>query len=139
MPNQKVYQQIDPYESQGVWQQEGGAGTTMPGGAFLVISEFAADFTDPVSGRIVIPDGTLVGRTYAERDAGVGYGPADVAGDDQIFLTTTYISDGAEYDETPLYRHAKLVAENFLPGYSTLPADDLAWIRQHYHCYIGSD
>lgn len=139
MPNQKVYQQRDPHESQGVWAQEGGYDNTMPGGAFLNIAEFAADFIDPATGRIVIPDGTLVGRTYAERDAEVGYGPADPANDEQIFLTMTYISDGAQQDETPLYRHGRLVAENWLPGYDALDASRLAWIRQHYHCFIGSD
>lgn len=69
-----------------------------------------------------IPSGTLVGRTLAERDAGTAFGAA-AATDDEIYLTYNDIPDVNVSDDVELYRHGSLVAENYLPQYTTLSAE----------------
>ncbi|MEM9486502.1 MAG: hypothetical protein AAGA83_22735 [Cyanobacteria bacterium P01_F01_bin.116] len=84
------------------------------------------------TGRTVVPSGTLVGRTYAERDAGTGFGIADVANDDEIYLVA-YQNEYVEQDAgVTLVRHNTLVYENKLPGWATMTAAQQAAIRQRY-------
>lgn len=140
MANIKVTEYSIEKEHAGVWAQEGQKhDSVMPGGAILDPTAFGVAYIDANTGKKVIPHGTLIGRTYAERDAGTGYGPADVALDEQIFLMTTHITDVEDHNEVQLYRHGRLVAENWLPGYDTMATADLDWIREHYHCFFGND
>lgn len=72
------------------------------------------------AGMKLIPSGTFIGRTYAERDAATAFGPAAVT-DDEAFLTPFEI---IAYDNDPvdceLYRHGLAVKENYLPDYTAL-------------------
>jgi hypothetical protein len=85
-------------------------------------------------GRRIVPAGTLVGRTYAERDDGIGYGLADVDADDQIFLVAFEVPDAVELDDIVLVRHRTKIYENKLPGWDDLSADAQAKIRELYDC-----
>lgn len=86
-------------------------------------------------GTLFIPSGTLVGRTYAERDANTSFGVADVAGpDDEIFLTAFDVPNALENNDVELYRNTERVYENYLPNYATLSAPTLAKIRALYQC-----
>lgn len=73
------------------------------------------------SGSRTIPGGTVLGRTYAERDANTPFGAAAVS-DDEIYLMLFDIPDanlpGA--DDCEVYRHSLTVKENYLPEYATL-------------------
>jgi hypothetical protein len=84
-----------------------------------------------------VPSGTLIGRTFAERDAGDAWGPAVVASDDEIFLTARDVADATKNNDTELYRHNRTVKENFLPNWSTLPTGDKTKIRALYTCIVG--
>ncbi len=88
----------------------------------------AADF--PVNpsgtGRKYVESGTLVGRTYAERDAGAGFGPVDAA-DDEPYLLLYDVYDANENPEAALYRHGSLVYENKLPE-----GTDVEAVRANY-------
>lgn len=85
--------------------------------------------------RKPIQAGLLVGRTYAERDAGTGYGPADVSTpDDEIFLIAYGITDAAINPDVTLLRHGTLIYEDKLPGWSSLASNAKAAIRSRYHC-----
>lgn len=95
--------------------------------------------TYPGVGKKRAPSGTLVGRTYAERDAGTGYGPADVGTDDEIFLTAREAEDLMKETDMELYRHHRLVKENFLPGWADLGAPVKAKIRELYTCIKGEN
>lgn len=89
---------------------------------------------------IMVPSGTLVGRTYAERDANTGFGPADVATpDDEIFLTAFDVVDLNESNDVELVRHTTRVKENYLPNYTVLSAPQLAAIRARYQSFKGTD
>lgn len=90
-------------------------------------------------GKKRIPSGTFIGRTYAERDAGEAWGPANVAADDEIFLTTREIADLTKDDTTELYRHNKVVKENYLPGWADMSNAVKAKIRSLYTCIGGKD
>lgn len=70
-------------------------------------------------GSEFIPSGTLVGRTFAERDAGTAFGPAATT-DDEIFLTMFDVADAKVSDDVELYRPKSLVKENYLPTYTAL-------------------
>lgn len=86
-------------------------------------------------GRRIVPAGTLVGRTFTERDAGTGYGPADVATpDDQIFLTAFQVEDAGINPDVTLLRHGTLIYEDKLPGWSSLSAGAKTAIRDRYQC-----
>jgi len=90
-------------------------------------------------GKKSVPSGTLIGRTFAERDAGTPWGPATVASDDEIYLTVREIADLTKDDTTELYRHNKVVKENYLPGWADLGSTVKAKIRALYTCIGGKD
>lgn len=88
-----------------------------------------------VSPIINVPSGTLVGRTYAERDAGTGYGQPDVVTpDDQLYLTAFEAIDLRNNNEVALVRHTTLIYEDRLPGWSSLSTGVKTAIRQRYQC-----
>ncbi|MDQ3547870.1 MAG: hypothetical protein M3439_03535 [Chloroflexota bacterium] len=86
------------------------------------------------SGRRYVPAGTLIGRTFAERDAGTGYGPW-ATGDNEVYLVLHDIFDAALNNDVDLY-HGR-VKENFLPGFATLPAASVAAIRANFRTTKG--
>lgn len=83
-----------------------------------------------------VQSGTLVGRTYAERDGGIGYSPADVANDDEIHLLFHDVDDVNTVNECELYssKAGNVVYENKLPGWESLPTAAKTWIRNNYVC-----
>lgn len=88
---------------------------------------------------IFIPSGTLVGRTYTERAANTGFGPA-VDTDDEILLVAFDVDDAYNNNDIELYRRGCTVAENWLPDWTTISANAplLAKLRAAYHCILGS-
>jgi hypothetical protein len=100
----------------------------------LVDNDTATYAGDPTQAKI-IPSGTLIGRTYAERDANADWEPA-VSTDDEIFLTAFEVIDR---DEAELYRHGRVVKENFLPNWSTMGATLQGVIRARYRCIKGTN
>ena len=110
--------------------------TLIAGGARVDPSEFSADS----SGKKYIPSGTLVGRTYAERDANTGFGLADVVTpDDEIYLLANDVLDADLEADCTLYRHGSLVKENFLPDWGTLTTGEKDKVRELYTCITGAD
>ena len=103
------------------------------GGGFLEETEFTLPNTD---GLNVVYNGTLVGRTWAEKESGVGYGPADVAADEQIYILVHDVDfDDHEIGadgQCTLYRHNSQVREEKLPNWATLTAAEKTWIRTNY-------
>lgn len=88
------------------------------------------------TGKRLIPSGTVLGRTFAERDAGTGFGPAADA-DDEVYLNFFQIDDADSISDVELYRGRGVVYENFLPVFSTLSATIKAKLRAFYTCSIG--
>lgn len=105
----------------------------IPGGAKVK----AADFTAGGDGRKYIPSGTIVGRTYTERDAGNGYGPAADA-DDEVYIVAFDVSDALDVDDVEIYRPNSMVYENFLPGWAGASATIKGKIRAAYNTANGS-
>lgn len=90
--------------------------------------------------RKFVPAGTLVGRTYTERDAGTGFGPADaVTPDDEIYLTLHDVIDAAINPDVVLVRHNATVKENFLPGWAGLSTAVKTAIRARYRTITGTN
>lgn len=89
-------------------------------------------------GMVNVPSGTFIGRTYAERDGGVGFGPAAATDDDQ-FLSAFDVTDARHNPDVELYRHNAVVKENYLPGWAGLAADIKAAIRDQYICQLGAE
>jgi len=89
--------------------------------------------------RTYIESGTLLGRTYTERAAGTGYGPADPDSDEQMFLLAFSIQDASEDDTAELYMHGNVVYEDFLPNWDSLGATVQAKIRELYVCIIRGE
>jgi len=90
------------------------------------------------TGRVYIPSGTVVGRTYAERDAKAPFGPG-LDTDDEVYLLFHDIDDALDNADGDLYRPGGLVAENYLPVFSTLTATMKGKLRAAYQCMIGAD
>jgi hypothetical protein len=88
-------------------------------------------------GKKRVASGTLVGRTYTERDNKVGFGPADVTNDDEIYLTAYEVVDLGMLNDCEFYRHNRLVKENFLPGWAGLSNTVKTKIRSLYACIGG--
>ncbi len=95
-------------------------------------------------GTEAIASGTVVGRTYAERDAITAYGPA-ASTDDEIFLTVFDNPNVRLNADIELCRHGSLIAENYLPGFgaagvlgtSAAPTALLTKLRTLYRCIVG--
>lgn len=81
--------------------------------------------------RRFVPSGTLVGRSFAERDAGTPFGPA-VAGDGERYLIVHDVFDADKNPEVALYRPGSLVAERYLPA-----GVDIAQVRALYQTIKG--
>lgn len=84
-----------------------------------------------ISGKKLIVGGTLVGRTYAERDAGTPFGPY-APGDEEVYLLAFDTPDAVANPECELLRHHTLVRDHLLPGWADLPANAKTAIRQYY-------
>lgn len=96
-----------------------------------------AAFTFAVGAPRIVKAGTLVGRTYAERDAGTGFGPY-AATDNQIFLLFNDVDfdEGVQGDGLIPYR-GNVIAVNFLPGWATLPQPEKDYILANYDTFLG--
>jgi hypothetical protein len=84
-----------------------------------------------VTGRVSIPSGTALGRTITERDANTPFGPA-VDTDDEIYLLVFDIVDANNDPQCELYRHGRVVKENFLPDIATMAPALLTKLRGLY-------
>lgn len=110
-------------------------GATAVGIAPLVTALAVGD-TGNFSGTKFIPSGTLVGRTFAERSAGAGFGPGATT-DDELFLLAYDVPNAIENPFGAAYRHTCLVFENYLPGWSGLASGVQTAIRSRYQCMLG--
>ena len=111
----------------------------LPGGVPLQEDQFTG-VPLTADNKLFLASGTLIGRTFAERDAGIGYGIADVVNDDQIYLILYDIPDVNDCPVADVYRHNRLVAENHLPenlanGTALAGSPELDWIRENYECF----
>lgn len=87
-------------------------------------------------GTKLVVNGTLVGRTFAERATSTAYGPAADA-DDEVFILVHDATDLSKSVEAELYRPGSLVKENFLPQWATMSAALKAKIRALYVTTVG--
>ena len=84
-----------------------------------------------------VVSGTVIGRTYTERDAGTGFGPA-AASDDEFYLVAFDVTDAAVNADVELYRPGSIVKETFVPNWSSLVSGVKSAIRSRYHCTTGA-
>lgn len=83
-----------------------------------------------------VVSGTLVGRTRTERDANTGYGPW-ASGDHEVFLIAFDVSDVDTNPDCVLYRHNRVVKENYLPAQSQA-TNEIAQVRTLYTSIVGT-
>jgi hypothetical protein len=95
---------------------------------------YAGDGTHPK--RVV--SGTYVGRTYTERDAGTGFGPADAA-DDERYLIPFTVDDVTVDPNCELVRHGVEIKTNFLPVYSALASGVKSDLDSDYVPITGAE
>lgn len=86
----------------------------------------------------VVPSGTVLGRTIAERDAQTGYGPA-INTDDEVFILVHDVTDADRSPDVDLYRHGSIVKENFLPNIATMASNLKTVLRSKYICVRGAN
>lgn len=100
---------------------------------FALVDDDTATYAGSGTKKKFIPSGTLLGRTYAERDSGTAFGPA-VSSDDEFYLTAFDVPDAERDPLVELYRHKSIVKENFLPAWLTISANSalLADLRANY-------
>lgn len=92
------------------------------------------------NGQKFIPSGTPVGRTYAERDAGTGFGPWAVA-DEEKYISAFDVVNAAVDNDIVLVRHFKVIKENYLPQFDAVLTGTaiMTDIRALYQCIKGTD
>ncbi len=83
-----------------------------------------------------IEAGTLLGRTFAERDAGTGFGPYATS-DDEVYLLAFQINNADIDNDAALVRPQTLIKENWLPGWATYSNDARAALRKVYQVVRG--
>lgn len=87
----------------------------------------------------IVQSGTFVSRTYAQRNAGLGFHPA-IAGEDEFFLIAFDIPDASKNDECELVRPwGVIVKENFLPGWQALSGALQTQVRATYKTTLGAE
>lgn len=84
-----------------------------------------------------VVSGTAIGRTYIERDAGTGYGPA-AAADDEIYLLAFDVTDASISPDIEIYRPGSIVKETFVPNWSSLASGVKSALRSKYVCTTGA-
>ena len=84
-----------------------------------------------------VVSGTVIGRTYTERDAGTGFGPA-AAADDEIYLVAFEVTDASVNADVDLYRPGSIVKETFVPNWSSLASGVKSAVRSRYQTTIGA-
>lgn len=102
-----------------------------------LVSGDVATYLPPGSYKTV-PSGTIVGRTYTERDASTPFGVAADA-DDEVYLTVFDVVDVATNNDVVLYRPGSVVKENLLGTFAALSATLKAKIRSTYVCVRGAN
>lgn len=83
-----------------------------------------------------IPSGTLLGRTYAERDAGTGFGPWET-GDDQVHILPFEITDADNNPNCELLAHGTKIYENALPDWVGSSSPYKAAVRTNYQTMLA--
>lgn len=96
-----------------------------------------ATYTGSGSQLATVVSGTPVGRTFAERAAGTGFGVA-AAADDEVYLVAFDVTNVANNNDVELYRYGGIVKENLLPNFATLIAGVLTKIRANYQTTRGT-
>lgn len=90
------------------------------------------------TGMKTIPSGTPIGRTITERDASTPFGPA-LSTDDEVYLIAFDVTDADEINDVELYRHHRIVKENFVPGFASFTSGLKDKIRALYTCTRGAE
>lgn len=90
---------------------------------------------DPSVSDKIVPAGTVLGQTYAEKEAGDPIGPA-ADGDDEVFITFNEVN-ADETDDVDVVRHGTLIKVNFLPVWSGLSATVKGKVRAQYQTILG--
>lgn len=90
------------------------------------------------TGLVQVVNGTLVGRTFAERESGTAFGPA-VDTDDEFFIVAHDILDLTSSPEATIYRPGRVVKENFLPQWASLTSGMKAKLRATYRTTKGAN
>lgn len=85
-----------------------------------------------------ILNGTLLGRTFAERDNSDPLGPL-ASGDEEVFILYHDIDDASVVADAELYRPGSIVKENFLPDFSGQSSAVKALVRAAYICVRGAE
>lgn len=90
--------------------------------------------TYPGTSRIKpVPSGTLLGRTLAERDANVPFGPW-ATGDDEVYLLAFDVVDANTRNNAEFYRNQRVVREDLLPDWADYSPAKKAALRAAYQC-----
>lgn len=97
-----------------------------------------ASFTLQARTKKSLPSGIVIGRTFAERNAGTSFGPV-ADGDDEVFILAFPVRDLDKVnDGVPVRPYAGVVIkENYLPGFANLTATQQGYVRARYVCTLG--
>lgn len=131
----KVDFQVKNTKTGPVWLSDwGDRRTLLPGGVKLI----ASDFTETPAGSGIYPvkAGTLIGRTFAQAEAGTDFSPW-VTGDEEVYLVWADIIDAALNNDADVVRPESLIKENLLPGWAGRPAGEKTAIRATYQTQVG--
>lgn len=96
-------------------------------------------YTVPGDTHKNVPSGTVIGRTFAERDAAGLFGPV-ADGDDEVYLIAYDVPNIDRTSDAAVVRAnaGVVVKENFLPGFTALTATQKGYVRAKYICVVGA-
>lgn len=95
--------------------------------------------TTDANAHAVVPSGTVVGRTFAQRNAGTSLHLA-LDTDEEFYIVAFENPNVARINDVALIRHGAsvVIKENFLSNFSTLSATVKAYLRANYSCTVGA-
>lgn len=95
-----------------------------------------ARYLGDLTARKLVRAGTPVGRTFAERASKAPFGPAADT-DDEVYLLAFDVEDAAKNSAGVAVRPARIIYENFVPGWNSFSAALKAKLRTVYQTQTG--
>lgn len=94
-------------------------------------------YTYPGVMGVVVPSGTVIGRTYTERDAGTNFGPA-ASGDEEVYIVLHDVEFEISGGEAAVL-YEGLIYENNMPNWSALTSAVKALVRARFKTSVAQD
>jgi hypothetical protein len=149
-PKQVIFGEFDKTDPNWLQSKITDPKITIPGGVRLAIASFNVAPYLQEDGRVFVPGGTAIARSYVDRANNTGYQlltdalAVAVLADPTAYEVAVTLHDrwdikDENHADGVQPRAGNLILENFLPNYPTLTANQLKVLRSNYQLILGRE